>query len=156
MAGSVRQAEMVDEPQFAKTLGNVKGSMRRGLLYQDRVTDYLDTQIEGIAGPWFRYSNGVKPPRYAQPDWLGFDFERGFLYIAEIKLTRVTNAWWQLNRLYKPIVQKVFPKWDIVLLEVSTTADVLMLPEEVKVVHKVQDAKLGQTSLFRMNYKDEA
>ena len=141
----------IEEPQFARTNGNVKGAKRRGLLYQEKVVEVLDQQLgpycEGIPGLWFEFVD-FSGHRYAQSDWVSFDLKRGLITIAEIKLSRVPLAWWQLNRLYGPLVQKLFPDWKIAYLEVARSPVNVAVPEEVKVVQRLDQAKPGCTSFM--------
>lgn len=149
----LRWAHMVDEPQFAKTHGKVKGAKARGLRFERKVQGYLDQLDgwEGMPGVWFHFedSHGA---RYAQADWIGINPAQGKLCIAEIKLTRVAKAWWQLNRLYKPLVDKVLPRWDVVLLEVTESVKAVSIPEDVKIVADLNRATPGCTSLMRLPY----
>lgn len=149
---------IIDEPQFAKTHGNVKGSKRKGLLYQERVVDYLD-QVKGedweaIPGLWFEFQES-RGRRFAQADWVGFCPKDGLICIAEIKLSRVPLAWWQLNRLYKPLVQKLFPEWKIATLEITATVYNVAIPEPTPVVRELHKAQAGQTSVLHVPYTPE-
>jgi len=146
---------MVEEPQFAKTHGNVKGAKRRGLLYQqhvvERLEDWCKDEWVPIAGPWFEFVD-FSGHRYAQADWLGFNYAKGLICLAEVKLTRVPDAWWQLNRLYAPLVKKLFPDFELARLEISTNLLNVMVPEDVKVIHKLDDVRDGCTSFMRIGY----
>ena len=143
---------LIKEPQFAKTYGNVTGSKRRGLIYENRVVEALRVSGEGIAGLWFEFAD-VNGHRYAQADWVGFDYEKGKICIVEIKLNRVPEAWWQLNRLYRPLVEKVFPYWDIALVEIASNMYSVAVPEQVKIIHDLSKAEIGKTSFMRIPYE---
>lgn len=146
---------LVEEPQFAKTHGKVKGAKRKGLIYEERVINYLEDnkgeQWESIAGPWFEFADN-SGHRYAQADWMGINLQQGRICIAEVKLSRVPEAWWQLNRLYKPLVEKLFPSWEISLLEIAATVYSVAVPEEVKVVRKFEEAEVNKTSFMQVDY----
>lgn len=145
-----------DKPQFAYTHGREKGSKRRGLLYQARVESYLESSVSGkwvlINGPWIEYVDTAKKVRLAQPDILAINVEVGKLVIVEIKLSRVALAWWQLNAKYRPLIQQLFPKWDIALLEVVSQVYAVAVPENVRLVHSLDAAQPGETSLMQVAY----
>ena len=142
-------------PSYAlNTAQKVKGVQKKGLVYQDQVVRQLEERYPnwiGVPGLWFKFSD-FHGDRYAQADWIGFNWETGVLVIVEVKLSRVVNAWWQLNSLYKPLVERVFPGWNIALLEVVHRIYAVDLPEDVAVVHSLNDVKVGMTSLMRVRY----
>lgn len=146
---------MCEEPQFAKTLGNVKGSQRKGLLYEAQVIKALDDDLgkgwESLPGPWFEFVDS-RGHRYAQADWVGFNWHRGLICIAEMKLTRVPEAWWQLNRLYQPLIHRLFPRWDIALVEITANMYNVALPEPVKVIHSLDAVEPWKTSVMVVPY----
>lgn len=146
---------MIEEPQFAKTNGNVRGAKRKGLLYQEQVVDRLDAlcgdRWEPLAGPWFEFVD-FSGHRYAQADWIGFDIRSGIIALVEIKYTRVPDAWWQMNRLYRPLLAKLFPQFKIAMLEIATNVVNVKVPEEVQIVHSLDAVKPNATSFMRMSY----
>lgn len=152
-ATSVRNARFVDTPQFAQTYGGQTGSKKKGLVYEQKVRDHLDGILpdswEAVPGPWFHFSDG-RNERYAQADWLAFDFKSRVICIGEIKFTRVANAWWQLNRLYGPIVRSIFPTWQIAYLEIAKNVRNVATPTPVRVVWKLEDVKPEQTSFMQV------
>lgn len=75
-----------------------------GLRYERKVRERFATEIPGgEAGPWFffRDRHGT---RRCQPDLLFELIDRAI--IAEVKLFHTTDAWWQLRKLYEPVVGK--------------------------------------------------
>lgn len=148
---------VIDEPQFAKTHGNVRGSKRKGLLYQERIVDHLDQvkgeEWEAIPGLWFEFYES-RGKRFAQADWVGFNPKEGLVCIAEVKLSRVPLAWWQLNRLYKPLVQKLFPEWNIALLEITATVYNVAIPEPTPVIRELGKVIPGKTSVLHVPYAE--
>jgi hypothetical protein len=146
---------MIEEPQFAKTHTLPKGSKRRGLIYQDRVVEFLKHKKpeswEPIAGPWFEFVDATGH-HYAQADWMAVDMERGFICIVEIKLNRVPDAWWQLNRKYRPLVEKLFPNFDIGLLEIATTIQNFVTPSPVELIGSLSQVEPNKTMFMRVPY----
>lgn len=145
----------IEEPQFARTNGNVTGSKRKGLLYQERVVDELDFLLpptwEAVPGLWFEFVDS-SGHRYAQADWIGFDWGKGIITIVEIKLSRVPNAWWQLNRIYRPLIEKLFPCFEVAMLEIASNVNAVATPEPVKVIRDLRDVKVGETCFMQMDY----
>lgn len=150
----LKRADVVEEPQFAKINGNVRGMKGKGLRYESHVCNYLDRNLPehvvGVHGLWFKFED-AKGERYAQADWVGFDLLRACIYIVEVKLTRVPDAWWQLNRLYKPLVSKVFG-WDIAMIEVTATVRNVAVPDDVLLIHDITKAEPNNTYLMRLPY----
>lgn len=146
---------LCNEPNFAKTKKLPKGSKRKGLLYQERVVERLETMVEDtmvpLAGPWFEFVDATGH-RYAQADWIGIDLSKGFVCIAEVKLNRVPDAWWQLNRLYLPLVERLFPEFDIGCLEIATTICNFQTPDAVELVTSLSQVEKGTTKFLRMSY----
>lgn len=148
-------AKVCDTPQFAQNAkGGIKGAKKRGLLYQEKVVRKLEDRHEdwvGVPELWFKFKD-FYGERYAQTDWIGINVELGRIVIVEVKLSRVPNAWWQLNRLYRPLVERIFPYWDIAMVEVVDKVYDVLVPEEVKIVHELEAARINATSLMRIGY----
>lgn len=146
---------MVDEPNFAKIVTLPKGSKRRGLLYQERVVGFLEENAPEewvpLAGPWFEFVD-TTGHQYAQADWMAIDVVRGFICLVEIKLNRVPDAWWQLNRLYGPLVQQLFPKFEIGMLEIATTPCSFATPAPVEIVSSLTQVEPYKTKFLRVPY----
>lgn len=147
------RVEICSTPQFAANAkGGIRGAKAKGIRYQEKVVQLLEEQgYEGVPGMWFRFEKRGQV-RYAQADWVGFDYLQGKITIAEIKLSRVPQAWWQLNRLYRPLVQAIFPKWNIALCEIADGVYSVAVPEEVPVIQKLDSAEAGKTSFMRVPY----
>ena len=144
----------IDEPQFAKTTKKQQGSKRRGLIFEQRVVDYLDNlseDIVGFPGMWFEFVD-FHGHRYAQSDWVGLNVKTGVVYIVEVKLSRVPKAWWQLNKLYKPLVERVLGEGKIALVEVATDVKNVAVPEDVELVWDLTAAEPDRTSFMRLDY----
>lgn len=75
---------------------------------------YPDTYVPG---PWFEFDD-ASGRRWCQPDGLLIDIKCGRVTIVEFKYQHTLNAWWQIWSLYAPVLQHVFPGWDIRGVEV--------------------------------------
>lgn len=155
-AKSVSNVRFCPTPSFAQAAPKLSGAKRRGLLYEDRVTGYLDridvVEWTGLPKPWLSFETKRGEQRFAQPDWLGINPRKGLIVIAEVKLSRVAKAWWQLNELYKPLVEVLFPNWDIALLEIAAMVQPVRVPEEIRVIHDFSRVVPGRTSFMKLDY----
>jgi hypothetical protein len=144
----VRLAEV---PQFAQT-AKPKGKFAKGLRYQAFVMEKLAHLVDvDVPEPWIKFE-AKGDVRWAQPDWLGFDLFAGKIFVVEVKLTRTPEAWWQLNRLYLPLLKELFPKWVLVPVEVAANVALFSTPEPVRGIQKLQDARAGVTSFLHLPY----
>jgi hypothetical protein len=88
-----------------------------------------------LDGPWLYFQEeGDRPPRWCQPDGLIIDVQTGRLTIVEVKYQHTGDAWWQLTQLYRPVLEKLFPKrlWAMQVVEVVKWYDASVLfPERV-------------------------
>ena len=132
-AGSVHKARFVCEtPRFAESTAPARGAFANGARYEKRVQEYLLESYpdEYLPSPWIQFVSAGNLPdcsqlRYCQPDGLFLDIRRAQLTIVEIKLKHTARAWWQLQRLYLPVVKEIFPprSWRYSLLEVCCWLD---------------------------------
>lgn len=91
-----------------------KAKVKHETLYGERFVD----------GPWLSFlSSGDGPLRFCQPDALVFDLERLLITVLEYKLSHTDHAWWQLNFLYIPVVQFMFPNCQVRGVEVCKWFD---------------------------------
>ena len=70
-----------------------------------------------LPSPWFRYQVEWSW-KYCQADGLLFLPATGSVVICEAKLAHTFRAYRQLSKLYRPVVQSLFPRWTVCLLEV--------------------------------------
>ncbi len=74
-----------------------------------------------LPSPWVRFTNVEDTnARWCQPDGLIIDIEAGLISIVEMKYQHTSDAWWQLEKLYKPVLAVIFPKqlWRLQCVEV--------------------------------------
>lgn len=65
------------------------------------------------------------------------DAQRGVIHVVEIKYSHTSDAWWQLRRLYVPVLQRIFPQnlWDFEVCEIVRWFDpAVAFPEPWKLV----------------------
>lgn len=151
--GRITRAAFTCQPSFVREGYHPRGAKGKGLRYQSQIVKMLnETFLEGIEGPWFLFNNTYNEERFTQPDWLTFDFRTGIIYLVEIKLSRVEQAWWQLNKLYQPVLKAIFPQWDIAMVEIASNMYHIQVPGDVKYITRIQDAVPGKTSFMQVGY----
>lgn len=81
-----------------------KGTKRQGLGYEKKIAKALP---RARFNPWFHFvdANGSG---YCQPDFIQ-ELLDGSLLILEAKLTDTPTAYEQIERLYRPILQHIYP-----------------------------------------------
>jgi len=74
-----------------------------------------------LPSPWVRFTNVEDAnARWCQPDGLIIDLAAGEIVIVEMKYQHTADAWWQLEKLYKPVLRAMFPAglWTLRCVEV--------------------------------------
>ena len=144
-------------PAFASGKPARTPDQRKGLRYEGRVISKLEREAlgtwEGFPHPWLRAYDGAGNSRLMQCDWVGINVKLWRVLIVEIKLTATAQGWWQLNRLYRPALEKVFPKWDVSLLMITSEMRVLNTPTPLVVVSDWSLAPVNKTSIMWVDYR---
>lgn len=86
-------------------------AQKNGLRYERKVLNELEklfSHENKLVKPWFEFKNDEHGRRTASPDFVVCRSEESIIF--EIKVTHTGLAWWQLNKLYKPIVEFMFEK----------------------------------------------
>lgn len=135
--GDISHAEQTTNP-FAGKRAHRSGAQKAGLAYQKRLGLWLGDAVGPslvVAGPWYQYLDRSSRRRYCQPDFLLLhEFEA--LVVVEAKLRWTADAWWQLTKLYLPVLRRVHPGVSSLLrLTVCRSYDPsVWIPEEVVLV----------------------
>lgn len=163
-AGSSRQGRVLPPPGFTparrvesaglldQTIGSGRchtARQREGIRYEQKVLDALVDifPLACLPSPWlFFYDRGHY--RRCQPDALLFFPRR--VTIVEVKLTHCAKAWWQLRRLYEPVVAKVFPSRRVELVEIATAFDpAVATPEPFTIMKELDEIRNQAGSAVR-------
>lgn len=82
------------------------GAQRAGLRYERKVLDLLcELFPETKKSPWFEFNDPhTSCPRWCQPDAM-LKTEDG-LILFEVKIRFTSDAWFQLEQLYRPVVER--------------------------------------------------
>jgi hypothetical protein len=116
-------------------------AQRSGQRYERRAHQALSARFSPERGTllyapamWIAYSvSGEGKLHWAQPDGLLIDLKRGLITVLEIKIRHTTDAWWQLRKLYEPLIRKLFGSaWRYAVCEVVRWYDpVVRWPEQL-------------------------
>lgn len=112
--GAISYASQVTSSPFAGKRTYRSGAQKAGLAYQRKVEAWLSrtcVRDNLLCGPWFCYSDRTGRRSYCQPDVLIFSPGSAFdlVSVVEIKLRWTSDAWWQLNQLYLPVLTTALP-----------------------------------------------
>lgn len=140
------------DPPAVESVRTYTGPQKNGLRYERRVQKYLEEQFGKLylASPWicFREVLDTSVAHRCQPDGLLFSGDSTRVTIVEIKHSHTQRAWWQLRKLYQPVLQALYPEASVQVCEVTRYYD-NMIPfnEKVELVREI-----GQdTSNFKVH-----
>lgn len=118
-------------------------AQRAGMAFQRRAEKWaFSGSFSGkiVLGPWFYFVDASHSRHYCQPDIL-FDLGE-VLVVCEVKLHWSVDAWWQLRKLYLPVLQKVYPEKVLIPLCVCKSFDPsIRAPEQIEIVADLFDCK---------------
>lgn len=146
--GEIREAWRSAEPAY-RGAPRGRGAKKAGRIYQRQVESWSGwTGAGGIElSPWFCFIDGSGKRHYCQPDLLVF--HNSTIIITEIKLRWTCDAWWQLRKLYLPVLAKVFPNHSLVPLCVCRSYDpAVVCPEQVVIRGGVPECEAGTFNLL--------
>lgn len=148
-------AILTEAPGFVRNIPR-RGAKRRGINYEKKVQEILRNRYgeRYLPNPWILFSEGdAFKPRYCQPDGLLFDFYRGKITIVEVKYNHCELAWWQLHKLYLPVVSKLFgPYWEYPCCEVVKWFDpATKIPEAIQMQKDIEFTQPGQWGVNILN-----
>lgn len=98
-------------------------AQRAGIRYEKKTLKHLSLELPEpvMYHPAFRFNAGTPYDEHAIPD--AIYLHEGTLTIFEIKLKHTADAWFQLNKLYKPILARAYPGARINLCEICRDYD---------------------------------
>lgn len=141
-AGRVLSAGFSTPPALRRK--RYTGRRLEGVRYERKVHEHL-RELHGdlyLESPWLRFfpaEDGARW-RWCQPDALLFDFQRGRITIVEVKYQHTSDAWWQVKKLYLPVLQAMFPAnlWEFDFCEVVKWYDpATAFPERVVLAQEI-------------------
>lgn len=136
---------------FRITKGS-SGAQKAGVLYEKRVHDFLSSRLPPryLRNPAIHFQ-ADESARTCIPD--GILLRDDMAVVFEIKSQHMSEAWWQLRKLYEPVV-RAYTKTKVVLLEVCKSYDsAAPFPEEFTWVDDLNNfvatAKDGELGVMR-------
>lgn len=135
-AGLIREAQFVFEPpEFTEKGNNGTVAQHAGNRYETKVHRYLYGLFpdQYLPAPWVRFHSQGQRRRWAEPDGLVIDIREGTIAIVEAKLSHTLDAWFQLRRLYEPLIRHIFGhSWSYYIVEICGWYDpAVQFPEKV-------------------------
>lgn len=96
-------------------------SQRLGLKYEARIMEKLQGLFPRIVfGPYIHFLDDQKA-RTCQPDAVVF-FEKD-IFVFEVKYTHCPEAWWQLEKLYAPLLRLLHHSRPVSCVEICRSYD---------------------------------
>lgn len=146
--GAVLEAHW--EPSGASGAVGLTDAQKAGLRYEARVQDWLSNSLKGcyVVAPYlhFRDDSG---PRTAIPDGVMFGLHHATIF--EIKSQHTHSAWWQLRRLYEPVVKALSEVRTVMLVEVVRSFDPAAgFPEPIKLCYALEDALDSESNRIKV------
>ncbi len=147
-ATAVSRAEFLLDPPaaFAAEPRRMSPSKRRGKVFECQALACLEEAglfDLFVPSPWMEFEE-PRSRRICQPDAIGFHEGSGgpVATIIEIKLRHCIMAYWQLRRLYAPVVQAAFPAYEIRVCELTRSFDSSVpWPEEIVFIQDLADLR---------------
>lgn len=107
--------------------GGKSAAHKAGLAYEKKAIDFLQLELADLPGkfvrsPWYRFvESATTAARYCGPDCIYIGEAEVICF--EMKIRHVTQAWWQLRRLYQPVLFGFYRK-PVRVCEVTKSYDV--------------------------------
>lgn len=122
----------------------LKGSCAKGKTYERTIYRRLKAVLEESAiyyNKWIRYEDSTGT-HFAQPDIFIVCPRR--IYLLEIKRTQTFEAELQLQLLYKPLLEHLFPDKEIFCIQVCKNLRTRP-KDEINALHEARDPKITYT-----------
>lgn len=118
-----------------------RGAKRAGVVYQRRVEawDGLASANSVECSPWFCFLDDSGGRHYCQPDLLVRVGDK--LLVCEIKIRWTSDAWWQLRKLYLPVLTRALAGSVLVPVCICRSYDPsISIPDPVQICKSIQEA----------------
>lgn len=133
---AIKTAYFANRPAFVENQ-KYTGVRQAGICFERKVGKLLEKVfgIQVVHNPWIEYEDVVSGVRSCCPDYLIIDVMKGVVTVVECKLSHTPSAWYQLNEVYFPVIQALFPGWVIRGLEVCKNYVRVNYPAEIQFVY---------------------
>lgn len=115
-AGEVKWGRVLaEQPAFVKR-EKLEGARARGVSYegkalrmlQERFRNIVDRGASLAVSPWLQFED-ESGLRWCQPDAVGLYLAENFGVVYEVKYAHCSEAWFQIWKLYVPVLEKIYP-----------------------------------------------
>ena len=149
-AEGVTSAWPVSKGPFARppTLRGRSAAQKIGIRYERKALARLSQEHGAAFIPhqWLKYRVGDNT-HFCQPD--GLHFEGECITIVEVKARFTSDAWWQLKKLYGPVVQRAYTPKQLEYLIICKSFDPwTSFPEEYNTILRFTHAKRGVINVY--------
>jgi len=139
---------------FGRTPTRLSGTaaQKAGKRYERKVLSMLGKTFGSglLPQPWFRFEDENGKLRYCQPD--AIYMSENFSAVFEVKIRLVEDAWWQLRKLYAPVVKKAYKVYNLNLFVICKYVDpAVPFPEDYNSVSSLTALKPDGWDCARIN-----
>ena len=143
-----------DRPRFLSS-PRIKGIQRAGLIYENRIANYMKALYgdKVLHGQWYEFEDR-RGLGWCQPDIIVLpDKDRKFILVLECKLKATKKAWVQLNYMYRPVLERIYPQTEIRLVQVVKNLNKELKLDLIDTVDDLfcQEKKFEYSTLFLRN-----
>ena len=151
----LRWAKALDERPGFISSPRIKGIQRAGLIYEKRIANYMKALYgdKVLHGQWYHFEDR-RGLGWCQPDIIILpNRSRKFILVIECKLKATRKAWVQLNYLYRPILERLYPQVEIRLVQVVKNLNKNLKLDLIDTLDEVfcQETKFSYSTLFLRN-----
>ena len=151
----LRWAKALDERPGFISSPRIWGILWAGLIYENRIANYMKALYgdKVLHGQWYHFED-KRGLGWCQPDIIILpDGDRKFILVIECKLKATRKAWVQLNYLYRPILERLYPQVEVRLVQVVKNLNKDLKLDLVDTLDEVfcQEAKFSYSTLFLRN-----
>ena len=151
----LRWAKALDERPGFISSPRIKGIQRAGLIYENRIANYMKALYgdKVLHGQWYHFED-KRGLGWCQPDIIILpNRSRKFILVIECKLKATRKAWVQLNYLYRPILERLYPQVEIRLVQVVKNLNKNLKLDLIDTLDEVfcQETKFSYSTLFLRN-----
>jgi len=109
----ITKVEQGVPPAFTTGQRNQKGARRLGYLFEDKINKELSKLLgkQYAANPWLKFYVKDEGSRECQLDGMYIDVANKLVTVVECKYTFCPEAWYQINTLYRPVIEAWFPNF---------------------------------------------
>lgn len=137
--GSIKNVWRSEDPYRGKRFRR-SGAQKAGLAFQKHVVKWAGERNDLFleVGPWFAFTDDSDSRHFCQPDLL--IRVNGLVLVCEIKLRWTADAWWQLRKIYLPVLEKFWPTSSFAPVCLCKSFDpAVSFPEEIQIRSELEE-----------------